>query len=84
MHLSPTSKLGYLSFNKRLLCWSQDNDIISDAQFEFKPGSGTRDAIFALHGIINDTLNEKRKLYCSFVDHKRAFDSIDRTYLWKK
>ena len=45
--------------NKRLLCWSQNKDIIYDAQFGFKPGSGTRDAIFALriHSKINDTLN---------------------------
>ena len=82
--MSCFAKLLTSKLNKRLLCWSQDNDIISDVQFGFKPGSGTRDAIFALHGIINDTLNEKRKLYCSFVDYKRAFDSIDRTYLWKK
>ena len=82
--MSCFAKLFTSLLNKRLLYWSQDNDIISDAQFGFKPGSGTRDAIFALHSIINDALNEKRKLYCCFVDYKRAFDSIDRTYLWKK
>ena len=79
--MSCFAKLFTSMLSKRLLCWSQDNDIISDAQFGFKPGSGTRDATFALHSIINDTLNEKRKLYCCFVDYKRAFDSIDRMFL---
>ena len=33
--------------NKRLMDLSGLHDVISDAQFRFKPGSGTWDAIFA-------------------------------------
>ena len=68
--------------NTRLLCWSEENDIVTDAQFGLKPGYGTRDAIFVLHGIINQALLNKRKLYCCIVDYK--CDCIDRTYLWRK
>ena len=33
--------------NERLINWSNKNSTITDAQFGFKPGSGTVDAIFA-------------------------------------
>ena len=38
--------------NKRLSCWSAENDVISDAQFGFKKGFSTTDAIFSLHCLI--------------------------------
>jgi len=42
------------------------------------------DHILALQNIINIYLNNKRKLYCAFVDYQRAFDSINRVHLWTK
>ena len=44
---------------------------------------GTRDAIFALHSIISNTLCKKKRLYCAFIDFKKAFDSIHRPAIWK-
>ena len=45
---------------QRLLKWSQCNDVITDAQFGFRPGYGTVDAIFVLNSIIPQTLNNKK------------------------
>jgi hypothetical protein len=70
--------------NKRLLDWSSKNNIVSDAQYGFKPGYGTRDAIFALNGLISKTLKSHKRLYCCFIDYKCAFDTVDRLLLWKK
>lgn len=64
--------------------WSEENNVVSDTQFGFKPGSGTRDAIFVLHSLISKTLNDKKRLYCCFVDYKKAFDSIQHNKLWHK
>ena len=69
--------------NKRLLAWSNDNEIITDAQFGFRTKSGTSEAIFTLHYIINRTLCKKGKFYCCFVDYKKAFDSVNRKHLWR-
>lgn len=81
--LSHISELFTSILNKRLLLWSEENNVVSDTQFGFKPGSGTRDAIFVLHSLISKTLNDKKRLYCCFVDFKKAFDSIQHNKLWR-
>lgn len=54
--VSNMAKLFTSILNNRLLDWSKTNDVITDAQFGFKPNCGTRDAIFALHSNITNTL----------------------------
>ena len=36
--------------------WSEDNSVLTDAQFGFRPGYDTHDAISALHSIISKSL----------------------------
>ena len=59
-------------------------DELTDAQFGFKPGCGTTDAIFALYTIIINTIMSKKKLYACFVDYSKAFDTIVHDKLWLK
>ena len=35
-----------------------------------------------MNSIISQTLNNKKRLYCAFVDSQTAFDSINRCKLW--
>ena len=42
------------------------------------------DAIFILQSLIDKKIKNKKKLYCAFVDLKRAFDSVYRNGLWFK
>ena len=70
--------------NNRIMKWAEENDILSDAQFGFRKNRSTVDAIFVLNAIINKMLNEKRRLYCAFVDLKTAFDHIYRNAFWYK
>lgn len=46
--------------------------------------SGTTDAILILYSIFNSTLSQRKRLYCCFIDYQKAFDSVDRYYLWYK
>ena len=83
--LSCMGKLFTSILNKRLLDWDKEHSIITDAQFGFRPGFSTIDAIFALHTIIKSNLKKRGgRLYCCFVDYKKAFDLIDRSKLWCK
>jgi hypothetical protein len=76
------AKLFTSVLNTRLLHWSKDNDVITDAQMGFKPGYGTTDAIFVLQSIISRYVADKKRLYCCFIDYQKAFDSIQHDKLW--
>lgn len=57
---------------------------MTDAQFGFRPGLSTVDAIFVFQSLISKTLCNKKRLYCCFVDFQKAFDSINRCKLWDR
>lgn len=70
--------------NNRLNKWAENNDVLSDSQFGFRKGRSTTDAIFVLNAIIQKILNEKGRLFCAFIDLKKAFDSVYLNCLWYK
>ena len=70
--------------NQRISKWCEENNTISDAQFGFRKGRSTVDAVFVLHSIIENYVNSTKRLYYCFVDMKRCFDSIYLNALWLK
>ena len=56
--VSHIGKLFTSTINTRLMKWSEDNSVLTDAQFGFRPGYGTHDAISALHSIISKSLRQ--------------------------
>jgi len=58
--------------NARLLKVYENNNVLT-AQFGFRSGVSTVDAIFALNAIIIKTLSLK-KLYCCFVDFRNSLE----------
>jgi hypothetical protein len=78
------SKLFTIILNKRITSFCENNNIISDAQFGFRKGKSTEDALFILLNIVQHYLNENKRLYCVFVDLKKCFDTIYRNALWMK
>ena len=77
-------KLFTTIISERLAAWASMNNIISDAQFGFKSDYSTVDAIFILESLLSKYIRDKKRLYCSFIDLKRAFDSVYRDGLWYK
>ena len=56
-----------------------------EAQAGFRAVYSTVDNIFVLHGIISHIVtNQSKKIYCSFIDFRKAFDYVNRDYLWYK
>jgi exonuclease III len=82
--LSNLGKLFTAVLNERINKWSDNNNIVSDAQFGFRKGRSTIDAVFVLNTLIQKFINENKRLYCCFIDMKRCFDSICRKSLWYK
>ena len=82
--LSCLSKLFTSVLNKRIEKFCDEHNLISDAQFGFRKGHSTTDAIFILQSIIQNFLFQKKRLYVIFVDMMKCFDSIYRNGLWLK
>ena len=60
------------------------NTCISDAQFGFKKGGSTVDAIFALDTLIKHYQNNNKRMYVECIDLNKCFDSMYRNALWFK
>ena len=83
--LSCIYKLFTSVLNSRLIKVCDYYGLISDAQFAFRHGVSSSDAIFPLHATIaNTTLAGKERLHCCFVDFRKAFDYVDRLSIWYK
>ena len=70
--------------NARLELYVQQNGIVGVEQAGFRRGFSTIDHVFALQNIIQFYTSLGRRLYCCFVDYKKAFDTVDRCLLLKK
>ena len=70
--------------NNRLNKFADEVELISGAQAGFRSGFSTVDNIFVLHSLIAMYFSFGKKLYCSFVDFKSAFDTVWRLGLWQK
>lgn len=76
------SKMFTRVINKRLSAWSEDNDVINEAQAGFRRNYSTVDHIFTLYACVEKQLSQPSKLYVAFVDFRKAYDSIKRSLLW--
>ena len=79
--LSCLGKLFTSVINERLTVFIDSNQIMSEAQAGFRKGYSTTDQIFTLKCIVELFLCQGRRLFCTFVDYSKAFDSINRATL---
>ena len=82
--LSCLGKLFTSILSRRLNDFSDYFDILKENQTGFRAKYSTLDNIFVLHSLIELCLSSKKKLFCSFIDFKGAFDSVWRAGLWRK
>ena len=60
----------------------RDRVEISKQQFEFMPGKGTPDAMFALRMLMEKYREGQRELHCVFVDLEKAYNRVPREEQW--
>lgn len=82
--VSCLSKLFTTVINRRIEKFCNEHNTISDAQFGFRKGRSTVDAIFILNSLVQKYLNDNKRLYVIFVDMMKCFDSVYRNGLWFK
>ena len=59
-------------------------NLLLHAQFGFRKGSCTVDAVFVLNNLVQNFISSNTRLPCAFIDLKKAFDSVERNALWFK
>ena len=64
--------------------WAEIYTVYIKAQAGFRANMGTPDNVFVLHGLINHLIDKGKKLYCTFVNFKKAIDFINRDIIWFK
>ena len=75
---STLSKMFTYLLNQRLGQWCENNNILSEAQFAYKAGYGTTDAIFVLRMLLD---MNRSGIHLTFIDFSKAFDNVNRNVL---
>ena len=66
---------------QRLIKFFDENNLIHENQIGFKSKSRPSDRIFILKSLIDKYNSKGKKLYCCFVDFKKAFDKVNHLKL---
>ena len=82
--LSCVAKLFTACVNKRLTDYIEGTGQLGEEQAGFREGYSTLDHTFVLHSLVNLYLHRRKRIYCLFVDYRKAFDLVDRSSLWTK
>ena len=82
--LSCLGKVFTAILNDRIHRFLEENNLLNENQAGFRSQYSTCDHIFTLYFIIEKLRTNKKKLFCSFIDFSKAFDSVWRAGLWTK
>ena len=82
--LSCFGKLFINVINCRLTDFLNTFNAIGTEQAGFKAGHSTVDHMFVLKSSVDIYLSRNWRLYCCFVDYRKAFDTVNRSKLWSK
>jgi hypothetical protein len=82
--LSCLGKLFTSVLDDRIKTYLDSVGLLGEEQAGFRGGFSTTDHIFTLYGIIDILLYKRKRLHCAFLDYEKAFDKVNRTFLWQK
>ena len=82
--LSCLGKLFTSIINNRIAYYFDVCNLMGEEQAGFREDYCTLDHTFVLYCLVDLYLSQKKKIYCAFIDYKKAFDSVKRHLLWSK
>jgi len=77
------AKLFVMILDKRLGEWAEQHGLHAKGQVGFHKDYRTIDQLFILWILIKQSKAKKKPLYCSFVDLKKAFNTVSCEVLWQ-
>ena len=78
------SKIYSKLLNNRLQKYLEENDILAEEQNGFRASGSCIDHIFTLCSVLRNRKASGLDTFLSFIDYKKAFDSVDRDLLLYK
>ena len=82
--MSVFGKLFTRVLNNRLTFWAGSYGKLIEERGGFREKRSTIDNIFVLHSLIDLVTEKGGKVYTAFVDFRKAFDYVNRDFLWSK
>ncbi|XP_052738151.1 uncharacterized protein LOC112051475 [Bicyclus anynana] len=82
--LPSISKIMEKIMNSRLLNYLEKFHLLSDSQYGFRHGRSTDDAVTALTSFVDQQINSKKKCLATFLDLRKAFDTVSVPILVRK
>ena len=78
------AKLFAMVLESRMSVWAEAKQLRASGQAGFRKDYRSVDNMFIMNALIEQTRKQKgQKLYCCFVDFRKAFDSIPRDRMWE-
>ena len=68
---------------RRLRVYCESSGILPEEQSGFRPNRSTTDMMFVVRRLQELARKKRIPLYACFIDLTKAYDSVDRTLLWK-
>ena len=84
--ISPVAQAGKILLEIIFCClrgYCKSVGILPEEQSGFRPNHSTTDMMFVVHRRQELARKKRILLYACFIDLTRAYDSVDRTLLWK-
>jgi hypothetical protein len=83
--LSCIGKVFTSLISRRLNKYVENFELLGEEQAGFRKNHSTVDHLLVLYGLIDIYVKkEKKKLFCTFVDYSKAFDTVPHIHLWTK
>ena len=70
--------------SRRLIGYIENFELLGEEQAGFRKQHSTVDHLLVLYSLIELYVKDKKKLYCSFIDYSKAFDTVPHVHLWTK
>ena len=86
---SVVAKLFAMILEQRIASWAEEHAVKAKGQAGFRKDFRTTDNIFILSSLIGKQKQCRQKgkagkLYCCFLDFRKAFDTVPRAVLWQE
>jgi hypothetical protein len=77
------TKVFAMILEARLSNWAEERGLCARGQASFRKDLRTTDNLYILQTLIEQSTHKRKKVYCCFMDFRKAFDIVPCDLLWQ-